>query len=117
MWYIHLDHPIESDHCDLLQQHYTFLLETVDTFHSQLLNQLLSAEVLESAECDDIKSVSYPTRRTELLLSVLGRKSRDQFERFILALEQTGQGHVASTLRPKEPAYDALGNYSTYSMF
>ena len=51
-------------------------------------------EVVDKRDKEDIESVKSVTRRNERLLSVLSRKTAEQFKRFLDVLAETGQQHV-----------------------
>ena len=66
---------------------------------SGLISKLFSKEVVEQREKEELESVESSTRRNEKLLSLLSRKSTDQFQEFLSALDQTGQQHIANRIR------------------
>ena len=71
-----------------------FLLETLDVKFSGLVGQLYSNEVVSAEERDDISAEQTSFRANEKLLSVLSRKSPQQFQLFLDALDKCGQQHV-----------------------
>jgi len=71
-----------------------FLLETLDVKFSSLLDHLLSAEVISAVEKDDIRAERTSFKANEKLLSVLSRKSQQQFQLFLDALDNHRQPHV-----------------------
>ena len=72
-----------------------FLLETLDVKFSGLIDQLYSDDVISAAERDDISAELTSFRANEKLLSVLSRKSPQQFQLFLDALDNCGrQQHV-----------------------
>jgi hypothetical protein len=74
----------------------------MDTKHSGLVGQLYSDQVLDHSDKEDIEAKTSSTRRNERLLSVLSRKSTEQFELFLNALDSTGQQHITATLRGQD---------------
>ena len=66
----------------------------MDAKHSGLVGELYQAEVLGKEELDTINSEVMSFRQNEKLLSMLSRKTKDQFDKFLDALDKTGQQHV-----------------------
>jgi len=62
-----------------------------------LLDELLSLEVLTRPELADVRSERTVYRRTAALLDLL--KSSDQCEKFLIALQRTGQQHIMNLIR------------------
>ena len=79
-----------------------YLWETLDVKISGLVGQLYSDHVVSAVERDDISAEQTSFRANEKLLSVLSRKSPQQFQLFLDALDNCGQEHVrnAITNRP-----------------
>ena len=75
-----------------------FLLETLDVKFSGLVGQLYSDQVLSAVERDDISAEQTSFRANEMLLSVLSRKSSQQFQLFLDALDMCGQRHVRNVI-------------------
>jgi len=71
-----------------------FLVDTLDAKHSGLVAELYQAEVLSREERDIINSEVISYDQNEKLLSMLSRKTNDQFDKFLDALDNTGQEHV-----------------------
>jgi len=71
-----------------------FLLDNVDAKYSRLVDELYQAEVLRAEEKDSINSEVISTAQNQKLLDVLRRKNKDQFDKFLDALDKTGQQHV-----------------------
>ena len=71
-----------------------FLLETLDVKFSGLVGQLYSDQVLSAVERDDIRAEQTSFRANEMLLAALSRKSPQQFQLFLDALDNCGQRHV-----------------------
>jgi len=94
----HLDHDDQSSHTSVIRQHYVFLLETLDVKFSGLVGHLYSVEVVSAVERDDITAERTSFRANEKLLSVLSRKSPQQFQRFLDTLDKCGQRHVRDVI-------------------
>jgi len=75
-----------------------FLLETLDAKSSGLVHELYSKEVVSALERDDIIAEMTSFRANEKLLSVLSRKSPQQFQLFLQALDNCGQQHVRNVV-------------------
>ena len=75
-----------------------FLLEKLDVKFSGLVGNLYSKEVVSAAERDDISAEHTSFRANEKLLSVLSRKSPQQFQLFLDALDNCGQPHVRDVI-------------------
>ena len=74
------------------------LLETLDVKISGLVHDLYSRVVVSAVERDDIAAEMTSFRRNEKLLSVLSRKSPQQFQLFLDALDNCGQQHVRNVI-------------------
>jgi len=75
-----------------------FLLETLDVKFSGLVDQLFANQVVSAAERDDISAEQTSFTANEKLLSVLSRKSPQQFQLFLDALDKCGQTHVRNVI-------------------
>ena len=75
-----------------------FLSETLNVKFSGLVAQLYSDEVVSAVERDDISAEQTSFRANEKLLSVLSRKSPQQFQLFLDALDNCGQTHVRDVI-------------------
>ena len=71
-----------------------FLLETLDVKFSRLVDHLYSDQVVSADEAEDIGAEQTSFRANEKLLSVLSRKSPQQFQLFLDALDKCGQQYV-----------------------
>jgi len=102
-----LDYDDQSSHTSVIRAHYVFLLETLDVKFSGLVGQLYSDHVVDAAERDYISAEQTSFRANEKLLSVLSRKSPQQFQLFLNALDNCGQSHVRNVID------DRRGNVDT----
>ena len=75
-----------------------YLLETLDVKFSGLVGQLFADQVVSAVEKDDISAERTSFRANEKLLSVLSRKSPQQFQLFLDALDNSGQQHVRNVI-------------------
>jgi len=78
----------------MIRDHYVFLSESLDVKCSPLINQLLADKVITAREKEDISAERTSFRANEKLLSVLSRKSPQQFQLFLDALDTCEQQHV-----------------------
>jgi len=97
------DYDDQSSHTSIIREHYVFLLETLDVKFSGLVGHLYSKEVLSAVERDDIMAEMTSFRANEKLLSVLSRKSPQQFQLFLDALDNCEQRHVRNVISPRPP--------------
>ena len=80
-----------------------FLLETLDVKISGLVGELYSRHVVSAVDRDDIKAEMTSFRANDKLLSVLSRKSPQQFQLFLNALDNCGQRHVRDVIADRRP--------------
>ena len=85
-------------------------MDTIDAQHSGLLAMLYASVVIDNLDKDYLESGSSSSLRNEMLLSMLGRKSEEQFELFLDGLSATGQEHIVYTLRGDKDSPDETGN-------
>ena len=81
-----------------IRQHYRFLVDTLDAKDSGLVDELYQAKVLDEGERDSVRAKATSSAQNERLLSVLSRKTKNQFDKFLDALDKTGQQHVRNTI-------------------
>ena len=93
-----VDYDDRSSHTSVIRAHYVFLLETLDVKFSGLVGQLYSDQVLSAVERDDIRAEQSSFRANEMLLTALSRKSPQQFQLFLDALDNCGQRHVRNVI-------------------
>ena len=96
--YMHLDYDDQSSHTSVIREHYVFLLETLDVKITGLVDHLYQARVISADEAEDITAEQTSFRANEKLLSVLSRKSPQQFQLFLDALDNCGQQHVRNVI-------------------
>ena len=103
------DYNEQSSHTSIIRKHYMFLLETLDVKVSGLVHELYSKHVFSEVDRDDICAEKTSFRANEKLLSVLSRKSPQQFQLFLNALDNCGQRHVRNVITGRVPGI--LGHY------
>jgi len=89
-----LDFNDRFDHTVTIKKHYVFLVDTLDAKHSGLVGELYQAEVINKDEMESINSEVLSLRQNEKLLSILSRKTKDNYDKFLHKLDRTGQQHV-----------------------
>jgi len=94
------DYDGQLSHTSVIRQYYVFLLETLEGKFSGLVAQLYSQQVLSAVERDDItaEQTCFSFRANEKLLSALSRKSAQQFQLFLDALDNCAQSHVRNVI-------------------
>ena len=85
------------EHKQIIKNQYIYLIETVEAKFG-LLDCLRSASVLSQAEWESVNVEVVACVQNEKLLSVLSRKTNEQFDKFLDALDETGQTHVRDQL-------------------
>jgi len=73
-------------------------VDNVDLQFSGLFDRLYADGVVDVQEMDEIKSQHTHVRQNEKLLSLLSRKSVQQFHSFLHDLDSSGQRHIRDTL-------------------
>jgi len=89
-------------HTHVIRQHYVFLVDTLVAKYSGLVGELYQAKVLSREEMESINCEVTSIIQNEKLLSVLSRKTKDQFDKFLDALDKTGQQHVRNHITGRQ---------------
>ena len=84
----------QFSHGNIVRQHYKYLVDTLVVKHSGLVDELYQAKVLSAGETEPILAEVTSSAQNKRLLSVLSRKPKTQFDKFLEALDKTGQHHV-----------------------
>jgi hypothetical protein len=108
------DYQIDSEHTELIRRHYGCLLETLDVENARLITTLFAMKVIDLRDKNELESIENSTCRIERLLSMLSRTSSTQWESFLLALDETGQGHLADAMRGTGPAIEHIPGLYIY---
>jgi Caspase recruitment domain len=94
------DYRISVQHTAIIQENYVFLVESLDVkYNTLLLDILISDGVLALRDKDFITSEPSQFRHNEKLLSVLSRKTTNDFLRFVDALDRCNQHRIAEHIR------------------
>ena len=87
----------DPGHWKLLQKHIRYLHENLET--DSLLTHLLQENVLKRLEYEQVKKPgSTRADKVEILVTIMRRKSLEQFTKFCDALDKCGQSHIRETL-------------------
>jgi len=89
-------------HPRIIRDHFVFLVDNLDAKHSGLVDELYSARVLSREERDNISCEVTSFSQNDKLLSMLSRKSRDDFEKFLDAVDRTAQTHVRNHITERQ---------------
>lgn len=90
------DYKINCRHVEIIRRDFTHFIENIDSKNTEFLDLLYNKKVIEFDEKQDLEEIGSSQRRNERLLSMLNRKSFEQFQQFLDALELNGQKHVVS---------------------
>jgi len=96
-----VDFVANTEHVEVIRKNYLILIDQLDMKLAGTVEVLRSLEVIDDMEMDAIKNETTHFEKNEKLLSILSRKSFELFQKFLQALDETGQGHVANLLRNK----------------
>ena len=91
------DFEFKTEHTRLIQQNYLLLLEELDP-RPLLLGHLFANGVIDDRQKEEIGVVAGRFQQNERLLSIISRKSTHDFCKFLTALRESGQKHVAFVL-------------------
>ena len=91
------ERPLCEEFRKKLTEHRTYLVKRIDSKHSGLITALVSKGVFSKYDQQRVTGRQPDTDidRSEVIMDVMARKSQSSFDRFIAALEETGQRHVA----------------------
>ena len=107
----------DFEHARTIRHNYVFLVDSLDAKHSGLVGELFRAGVLSREERDTINSEVMSFRQNEKLLSMLSRKTKDQFDKFLDALDNTGQRHVRNHITEPRRLFVCLFLQPTVSLY
>jgi len=83
---------VDVDHAVRLRAHYNYVVKNMEV--KPLLTHLSTSDVISPVDMYDMSSERDPRRQVHLLISLVVLKPAEDFDRFIVALERTGQSHV-----------------------
>ena len=90
----------DVDHTSVIRQHYVFLVDSLNS--TGLVSELCQAKVLNNEEIESISSEMTSFTQNVKLLSMLSRKTKDQFDKFLDALDKTGQQRVRNHITGRQ---------------
>jgi len=85
-------------HAESIQKNYKYLLAQLEVNRSGLLDQLYEDGVINETEKESISSQAPSHEQNRMLLHLLTRKPKDHFDRFLDALDSTGQHYVRTQI-------------------
>jgi len=92
----------ELDHTQKIRENYVFLVDHLDAKHSGLVGELYQAGVLSAEERDNVSAELTLFSQNEKLLSMLSRKTMDEFDKFLDALDRTCQRNVRNHITGRQ---------------
>jgi len=90
------DWPLTDNEISILDTNQESLVDLMDC--SDLVIRLYSAQVINGRQRETISSEPTNHRRNEILLSIVRRRSIDDFRQVVRCLHETNQSHVAVIL-------------------
>jgi len=87
-------------HKEIIRRNHIFLVENLDARSTNLLDELIQTRVLTPDEKDSISSQATSNAQNQALLALLKRKTKDNFDKFLDALERAGQPFIRNELQP-----------------
>jgi len=84
---------------------------------SGLVGHLFSAQILSAVDTEDIVAEPTSFRANEKLVSVLSRKSPQQFQLFLDVLDNCGQPHVRNVIDDRRGHFELLINRFLICLF
>lgn len=90
-----------SNHKDIIRRNFMWLSEKMDIEYG-LISLLYQQNVLTVREREFILGIVDTFQRKEFLLGLLSKKSVQEFDKFLEALEASGQSHLTKRLRKPE---------------
>ena len=83
---------------DQIRQHFVFLRDNILVDSPEFLAHLEQGGVLAGPELQAVRQESVTQRANDKLLTLVMRKSAEQYSHFLTSLQRTGQGHVVQRL-------------------
>jgi len=92
-------------HRRTITDHYDYLTANLDVKYSSLLDRLYADAVINDREMETIRGNPIPHVQIEELLSLLKRKTKDKFDKFLDALNSTGQHYIRDHITGDEVSH------------
>ena len=102
--------PLSEIETETLTVNLDSLVDTLDC-NDGLLGHLLSKNVINENQNQSIQESLRTASKNEELISILKRRSLDDYNQTILCLENTGQSHIARVLQDRAGIRFNLTNY------
>jgi len=96
-----------SSNIETVRRHYLYLVENLDLRFLGLLDRLYTDNVVDLQEMEDIRVQQTSVRQNEKLLSLLSRKSAEQFQTFLQDLNKSGQSHIRNRLDNRQGLFSS----------
>ena len=97
--------PLDETVLNRIKLHWTTLTEII-TLEGGLVAKLYAKNCISNIQRKSIESVDDGVKKNKRLLEIMSRKSAADFNRFIICLQETQQGHIAGLLLQED-----LGRY------
>ena len=94
--------PLSKLRLKILQQERQKLIERIDSENSLLIDKLFADGVLNKRDKERITAERTNYRKNRVLLDAVSRKSQSAYDRFLQALKDVGQEHIATELEGLE---------------
>ena len=97
-----VDPTTETIHRKVLIKNRLLLQQTVDIKYSTLLDELIASDILNMVEVDAIRAARGEGEQINKLIDILCKKTYTAYRKFIQALVNDNQEHVAKLLSDTE---------------
>ena len=91
-------HWWDTSHVDQICRHFLYLRENIESDNELFLAELEQRGVLAGAELQPVRQESVTQKANDKLLTLIMRKSAEQFNHFLTSLQLTGQGYIVELL-------------------
>jgi hypothetical protein len=92
--------PLRDKQISRLTQNHATLVELLelDTKHGDLLSRLYSADCITRRQKESVESAVTRTERNNMLLDIVSRGSRSNFDKFVTCVRDSGQQQMCRLL-------------------
>jgi hypothetical protein len=90
--------PLSDKQISRLTQNHATLVELLDTKHGDLLSRLYSADCITRRQKESVESAVTRTERNNMLLDIVSRGSRSNFDKFVTCVRDSGQQQLCRLL-------------------
>ena len=88
--------PISKIHLRLINKQREQIVKHIDSTHTFFVDKLVSLGVFTDIDSQRVEAKQTPLKRNRQILTILLRKSKRRFDKFLVALNRTEQGHLIS---------------------